>query len=51
MCIHEVKQVNFRIQKDLYEWLRRQADKERRSVTAQINLMLEKIRSDEDATT
>lgn len=50
MCIDEVKQVNFRIEKGLYEWLRQQADKERRSVTAQINLMLEKVRSENAAT-
>lgn len=50
MCINKVKQVNFRIERSLYEWLKQQADKDRRSVTAQINLILEKVRS-ENATT
>lgn len=50
MCTDKVKQVNFRIEKELYDWIRRQADKERRSVTAQINIMLEKGRVDNAAT-
>ena len=41
MCGKEIKQVNFRIDKKLYEKLKALAEKEGRSITSQLNRILE----------
>ena len=41
MCSKEIKQVNFSIDKRLYEKLKALAEKEGRSITSQLNRILE----------
>lgn len=42
MSDKKVKQLNVRVETSLLEWLKNQATKERRSITEQLNLILEK---------
>lgn len=42
MSDKKVKQLNVRVETSLLEWLKNQAAKERRSITEQLNLILEK---------
>ncbi|WP_227430387.1 Arc family DNA-binding protein [Psychrobacter sp. I-STPA6b] len=43
------KQVNVRIEESLYEWLKKKAEKERRSMTSQLNIILEKEKANATA--
>ena len=42
MSDKKVKQLNVRVETSLLEWLKNQAIKERRSITEQLNLIIEK---------